>query len=343
MRFVVEHAEDLSAGLLCYGDRGADVALLDLGLPDSEGLDTVRQVRQRCPELALVVLTGFDDPEAALEALRQGADDYLVKGRFDEELLRRTMRHAMERKGVELVLRRETQRAQQALQARDEVLGVVSHDLRNMLATVTMATHLLMSPQLPDEKKAKHIAAIDRAGKSMRRLIDDLLDAMKLDRGPLSLERQPLQVDALLADAYRSFELVAREKGVELACAADGNPPPIWGDGERLLQVLANLIANALKFTPTGGKVTVTACNQDGVLFTVEDTGEGIEPADLPRLFERFYRGQNQSVDGVGLGLTICKGIVDAHGGTIWADSRKGQGARFCFVVPLAPLPVRET
>jgi signal transduction histidine kinase len=169
----------------------------------------------------------------------------------------------------------------------------------------------------------------------MRRLMDDLLDPRVSSRAKLSLTSGAQPVEALLAEAQRRFEPQAREKRSSFPGPSATTFHPS-GDGERLLQVLANLVGNALKFTPRGGRVTLSAHLEEGVVFTVSDTGEGIESADLPRLFDRFYRGRNQAIQGVGLGLSICKGIVDAHGGRIWVESRKGEGARFRFTVPLA-------
>jgi signal transduction histidine kinase len=211
--------------------------------------------------------------------------------------------------------------ATRALSARDRVLGIVAHDLRNPLNVISMSAELLLDPSFSESQRADQVQMILRSAKRMDRLIQDLLDVARIEADRLFLQRTGL-------DAGR----VGRE-AVELKPGV----PLISGDRDRLLQVLSNLIGNAIKFTPAGGAIQIRVEQApEGVRFGVADTGPGIPADDLGRLFQPFWQAQRGSLDGAGLGLMIARGIVEAHGGTIWAESEEGQGSQFYFTIPAA-------
>lgn len=228
--------------------------------------------------------------------------------------------------------------ARAATQARDDMLAVVAHDLRNPLNTVYMGSTLaleLLGPD-PDAPGRRQLAIIERSAKQMRRLIDDLLDATRLQSGQLELDRTPVPPERLLAEAFEMLEPLAGHAGLALEVQHDPGLPAILADHGRIQQVLSNLVGNAIKFTPRGGRITMAAQRaEDGVRFAVVDTGAGIAPDQLPHIFGRFWQARRTDRRGLGLGLSIAKGIVEAHGGTIEVASEPGAGSTFAFTVPI--------
>lgn len=225
--------------------------------------------------------------------------------------------------------------SRRSTRARDEMLAVVSHDLRNPLNVIATSASLILEIPLPEEKKTAQLEVIRRTTDRMNRLIQDLLDVTGIEAGKLSVTPELHEVDRLLEEACESMGNVAQEKSIELRCSALDEARHVSADRERILQVFGNLIANALRFTPEGGDITVGARMEgDDVAFFVTDTGPGIPEEDLPHLFDRFWKGRNST--GTGLGLPIAKGIVEVHGGTLRVDTEKGRGTTFTFTLPLA-------
>jgi signal transduction histidine kinase len=266
----------------------------------------------------------FDQPSEVRETdqlfaglLAQATTDALVRARrFDEE-------HEA-RRTAEVVSR-----------AREEVLGVVAHDLRNPLNLVSTTAQLLMEPDLPAEKRRSLYAINAKAVHRMNRLIGDLLEVVRLEAGRLSLNVGPCEIDRLLAETAEAFEARASEHGVTLAVTPGSSGVVVSADGERLLQLLDNLVGNALKFTPAGGTITLSSAAGEGwVRVAVADTGPGIPEDQRARLFERFWQAHGTDRRGLGLGLAIARGIVEAHGGVLEVDSTVGSGSTFHFTLP---------
>jgi signal transduction histidine kinase len=189
----------------------------------------------------------------------------------------------------------------------------------------------------PDRRSRKPAETIERAASRMRRLIDDLLEMPRLEAGQLSIERLRVSPGQLIADCVEAHVAIASSRSLQLALEVPGQLPDVWADHDRLLQVFENLIGNALKFTPSGGRVTVGAAARDAeVMFWVSDTGIGVAPEHMSRLFDRFWQARRNWREGAGLGLPIVKGIVEAHGGRIWAESELNRGSTFFFTIPAA-------
>jgi signal transduction histidine kinase len=222
--------------------------------------------------------------------------------------------------------------------ANDEVLAIVAHDLRNPLGAVYASAGMLerisAREARPDrERKALH--TIMRAAQRMERLTADLLDFARMQSGRLAVERKVLDAAGLISEAYDAHESQAQEKGIHLSQEADPDMR-VRCDRDRVLQVLSNLLGNAIKFTPAGGHVVVRARQRDGeALFSVSDTGVGIPHDAIPFVFDRLWHGDNGSSGGLGLGLFITKGLVEAHGGRIWLESEVDRGTTFYFTLPL--------
>ena len=224
--------------------------------------------------------------------------------------------------------------AQQAIRARDDVLAIVSHDLRNPLHAIGMASNLLARPSMPPDRVRAHAAAIERSARRMGRLIRDLLESSRIESGRFSLERQPTVAGAILAEAAALLSPLAAEKQISVALETASEPIDVYCDRERIVQVFSNLIGNAVNFTPRGGRITLGAVTAgDQVRFSVADSGVGIPPEHQLRIFDRYWKSR-ESRQGTGLGLAIAKGIVEAHGGRIWVESRAGEGATFHFTLP---------
>ena len=234
--------------------------------------------------------------------------------------------------------------------ARDEVLAIVSHDLRNPLSAVQLSTRLLGELGL-DERARKHVEMIQRATRSMSRLIDDLLDAVSIDSGKLALDVRPVRVAEVMKELRARNEALARDRGVELrvTCEAPPGAPDlaILADRPRVLQVFGNLIGNAVTFCRTGGAVSI-GCQLagDAVEFSIADTGPGIDPGLVPHLFESYWSAPPSIRRRIGLGLYIAKGIVERHGGWIrversemggGTDARPGAGPTIAFTLPRVP------
>jgi PAS domain S-box-containing protein len=227
--------------------------------------------------------------------------------------------------------------ARQANRARDEVLGVVSHDLRNPISAIAMCARVLRENPPTDAAARKELlGTISESTEWMNRLIEDLLDVASIERGQLSLEVRPQEPSQLALRALHMFEVEAAEHGIALEARLPTNLPLAAADGARVVQVLGNLLRNAIKFTPRNGQVTIAVEPRDtGLMFVVTDTGPGITAENQRRVFDRYWQASGGArTRGSGLGLSIAKGIVEAHGGRVWVESEVGKGSTFAFTIP---------
>jgi signal transduction histidine kinase len=230
--------------------------------------------------------------------------------------------------------------AQRAAQARDDVLAIVSHDLRNPLHTIVLSSSYLAEVFLNDlpEAALQQTDIIKRAVDRANRLIQDLLDVSRIEAGGFAVNAEALTADLLLSDACEAMTSTAAAANVMLTCHADDDLPEVLADRERLAQVFSNLIGNAVKFTPAGGTIDVsaTANGPFSVRFAVRDSGQGISEENLPHIFDRFWQARHTTRTGAGLGLAIVRGIVEAHDGAITASSELECGTEISFELPLA-------
>ncbi|MHB8418883.1 MAG: sensor histidine kinase [Myxococcales bacterium] len=272
--------------------------------------------------------------DQAVQQERDAADITLHEEREERET-----RLASEREKTDKDLSVERARSDDVIATRDEFLGIVSHDLRNMLGTVIGFADLIAKDALVDghgQQILAHAQRIRRSGARMNRLVGDLVDVASIDAGKLGVTQAMGNVIPVVKEAVETFQPVATARGISLVAELVPPLPQVPFDSARLLQLLGNLLGNALKFTPRDGRIVVRVERHDkDIRFVVRDTGNGIPASQLEVIFERFHQVNDNDRRGLGLGLYISKSIVQGHGGKIWAESTIGAGSTFSFTLPL--------
>jgi signal transduction histidine kinase len=345
----------LSDGLASLARETPSIVLLDLNLPDSRGAETFRRVMEHSPNVPVVILSGQDDEALAIKALHQGVQDYLLKGNLSSKHLERAIHYAVERQGL---LRALEISQKQQLEFKNQFLSHVSHELRTPLTCIHQYVTLLLDglagPMAPEQ--TDHLKTVLKSVNQLHAMIRDLLEATRAEDGKLRVEPRCIALGELLQQAVAMLRPTADEKKVGLELGLDQRLPLVHADPDRVLEVLINLVDNAIKFTPPEGSVMVQAslveADSNFVYLSVSDTGRGIGPEAKALIFERLYQDPD-SVDnnrsGLGLGLFISREIVRLHEGRIWVASEPGQGSTFTFTLPiyslaklLAPVIVHE-
>jgi PAS domain S-box-containing protein len=286
----------------------------------------LRFARANAPRSALVVpLLGRSGVLGVLSLL------IVEEGRRYEMADLAAARAVADRAALAIENARLYEQAVQAMRLRDDVLGIVSHDLRNPLNAIALTAR-----GLGRKTGAPELEIITRAVKRADRLIQDLVMVAALEAGGMPLDRTRQTVASILAESIDMNQAVADDRSIDLGMAVEPGLPEVSVDRHRILQVIGNLLDNALKFTPEGGSVRVGAHRAEGsVVVTVSDTGSGVPAAALPHVFDRFWQVAETRRAGAGLGLAIAKGVVEAHGGTISVESEPGRGATFSFAIPV--------
>ena len=319
-----------------HADRVVDLARAraDAVLTDARE----REDQELPPGSEAALAKDRDEADEILEDERAAADASLRRERQDAaRLLSALLPFARNKTDRNLLTERAASDA--ALGYRDDFLAMVSHDLNNLIGGIIVSAEILakLGSTTPEGRKiATGTTRIQLCAARMRRLIGDLTDVTSLGAGKLSITSTPTDQGVLVAEAIETFQCLAAEKQIELEAECAGGPLAVECDHERIVQVLANLVGNAVKFTPDGGRVSVAATGRgEEALFSVTDNGPGI-PADLlEAVFERFWQMGENDRRGLGLGLYIARGIVEAHGGRIWVESRVGHGSSFHFTLPV--------
>jgi len=280
-------------------------------------------------------------------ALRKNGDEFSAEAAIarvptdDGTIYAVVMRDVSEQRRSEALVQRALTDAENAVRDRDDLVGLVSHDLRNPVNAVKMlASALLRIPGDPSATRlpptaAEHASVMLQAATQMDALIQDLLDVTRLERGELRIARRPEAIAPLMATTADLLAPLASERGVTLETELEAGLPMVDIDADRIAQVLSNLVGNAVKFTPEGGHVRMRALRRaGGILVIVQDTGAGIAPEDLPFVFDRFWQSKRTDRSGAGLGLAIAQGIVRAHGGTLSLESESGRGTSALLTLP---------
>jgi len=338
--FHVVHVDRLSEALRMVSETRLDAVLLDLSLPDGHGLGSISRMLQAAPTVPLVVLTGTDDERLAVQAVHEGAQDYLVKGQVTGPLLVRALRYAIERKRVEEGLKRE-EAARQTAVFREQFLGILGHDLRNPLQAISGNAALLLRYGGLAEPQRKAVNRISISADRMARMINDLLDFTRTRLGGgYALSRARMNLHDVLQQVVEELEVAHPKRRFELTLSGNG-----WGewDADRMAQAVSNLVGNAVQYSPEDTAVTVSLRDEDGgVRLEVHNWGLPIPGERLPHIFDPFVRAQDMRSaqrNGLGLGLYITHEIVRAHSGLLGVTSTSQEGTRFWLRLPRHEVP----
>lgn len=335
IHFELVKLERLSDAVECLQTTQFNVILLDLGLPDSQGLNTVQKIYAVAPDIPIVVLTGLDDEETAVETLREGAQDYLVKGEIRRRWLSRAIHYAIERQQILDKLHHLNQELIRSNQELEQFAYIVSHDLQQPLTTIqAFAQLLLIKYEDTLEPQAKHFTERIIAGvKRMNQLIQALLTYSRVGKG--CLEFQATDCNSIMNSVLANLQGIIQETS---AIINIDKLPIISAEPVQLTQLFQNIIGNALKYhKPDIQPQIKISVNRTGNSwqFEITDNGIGIDPDDFDRVFQIFQRlHPADSYAGTGIGLAICKKIVESHGGTIWVQSKQKMGTTFYWTIP---------
>ena len=350
LAFDVRRATDESSYVEILRAHPVELILSDFSLPAYDGMKALAVARQLAPEAPFIFVSGAIGEERAIETMRNGATDYVLKSRLfrlvpavrralaESESVRMRAAAERERDGLLVLERQAREAAEAANQMKDDFLALVSHELRTPLSAITGWVSLLMMGKVDDAKLSRGLATIQRNARVQARIIEDILDISRIISGKLALRMTNTSASSFLLAAVDAVRPTATAKDLQLDVDVEDDVGEVLGDGERLQQVVWNLLTNAVKFTPAAGKVRVRAARTGETLqISVQDTGCGIAAEQLPHVFERFRQvdsSKTRENGGLGLGLAIARHIAEMHGGSVNATS-PGLGHGACFTITL--------
>jgi two-component system sensor histidine kinase/response regulator len=349
--YQVEVASGAAEGLRKIREGDYDLVLIDVMMPDGRGTDLLGPIREKDPDTVSLIITGYATVELAVEAVRQGAYDFISKP-FSADVLRLAVDQALEKRRLSLEAKRvrelereaaEMARQREEMERLDAIKSgfmlTVAHELRAPLTAIQSFLLAILKGYIPPEQQQQTLQrAIDRA-QELLDLVDDLLRLAAVKREQEAEKRQLLSLDGSLEQVVELMRAQADSKRITLSVEVRARPQ-VEANPAQVTQIWTNLLSNALKYTPPGGRVRVTL-EQEGrwAVGTVEDTGIGIAPEDQERIFEEFYRtpqAKELEPRGTGLGLPLVKRIVEGLGGRVQVRSQPGKGSRFAFRLPIA-------
>lgn len=349
--FQVTHVMRLTEALIQLDRDPVQVILLDLSLPDSQGIQTLVTLREKAPTLPIVVLTGLNNEQLAITAVREGAQDYLIKGLVSGGTITRSLFYAIERKKNEIAMQSCLEKERELREIKSRFISMLSHELRNPLTTIFASADLMekLSEELSEQKKRDMNRKIKESAGRMNKILDDLL-ALWHQESPEPTPFNPSWFDLpeFCQKLVAQFQIQLdnqcsqRVNSIHLIFVSQVKSYPVYLDLNLLEQILTNLLSNAIKYSPKGGQVKFeVVADSNQVIFRIQDSGIGIPESDRDRLFTSFYRASNtQGISGTGLGLSIVKNAVDVQGGTIQVNSEVAMGSKFTVTLPLMVSPV---
>ena len=324
--------------------------LMDFQLLDQTGIDVIRQIRQINTESVILMMTGYASLDTAVKAIQESVYDYLIKP-VDPAYLKRTLKKSLEkwqlayenRKLIE-ILKKTNLQLTHLNNMKSKFLSMVSHDLANALTTLQVSLEMLMTHVQPTEKDMKFFLYAKNSIDQIHLLVGDLVDWASIEKGKLRLEKSQFELPKMVQELLPGPLHKSRLKNIRLECDIPENLPPVFADKRRIGQVLTNLLENAIRHTPREGEIRIGARLADPqgayLQISIKDSGNGLSPAEIPRIFEGFYQAGGESVPHgrLGLGLAIARELVQGHNGQIWAESEGlGKGTTFYFSLPVRP------
>ena len=341
--YAVLTAEQGIEGIKLARERLPDMAFIDLKMPNISGMEIIEILSRDIPDIVLVMITGFATIVSAVEAMQKGAYDYLPKP-FNPDQLRALAKRGLEHRNLKIETKR--LRVEKDLMERN-FITFVSHEMRSPLVVIRQYIEALN--EIAGDRFDKDVKEIiDRCRKriqNLEELVEHWLDISRIEDGTFAQQKVSLSLDSIISRSVEEMIPVCRKRGISLETNIPQKLPQITGDAESLVRVFTNIIGNATKYTPEGGKITVT-CQHDEFYINVSiaDMGTGIPPDKLPLIFDPFFRcgGKNEKHSGSGLGLTFCKKIMESHKGCIAVSSKEGEGTTFVLTFPSQIDPERK-
>lgn len=350
--YTVDTAEDGKVGLQKLRSGNFDLVLIDVMMPGTSGIDLISLIHQHDAEIVCIIITGYATVELAVRAIKQGAYDFLTKPFTTDDLLL-VVNQGMERRRLSLETKRlqaieveavqlaaEKARLEELDRAKVAFLRLVTHELQAPVSAILTYLDLLLNDYIPQEQQKDTLLRLQARAQEELSLISDLLEFGQLKEIQSAPKTAPIQVEDVLQKAIQEFEPQAVEKGLSLTTEIAPYLPPAVIPADQVKSVWTNLISNAIKYTPSGGKITLSLREESGSLCgQVTDTGIGIPEDAKAMLFSEFFRARNAKVlniPGTGLGLAIVRQIIEKAGGKIWVESEVDQGSKFTFLLPAA-------
>ncbi|NQT25979.1 response regulator [candidate division KSB1 bacterium] len=343
--FEIQCATRHVEGIEFLNEADYDIVLLDLSLPDSQGLETFTNTHRLFPDIPIIILSGLDDETVALQAVRSGAQDYLFKGEATGYLLLRAIRYAIERKRIVAELKTANKKLQELDHLKSDFLSTVSHELRTPIAIMREGVSLCLDGVAGEinETQKELLSDTQQNIDRLARLVTDLLDISKIEADKIKLRRSAVDMRLITKKVYEYYITQANERKIDFEVELPDQSISLYADEDKMFQIYQNLVSNALRYTESGGKVKISLKeNAREIICTVADTGIGIAKGNIGKLFskfEQFGRLEGPGYKGTGLGLAIAKGLVEKHGGRIWVDSKLGEGTSFYFAMKKLSFP----
>ncbi|MBI4397868.1 MAG: hybrid sensor histidine kinase/response regulator [Candidatus Omnitrophica bacterium] len=363
LRSQVEIAESGEQGVMRLGNEKYDLIISDFNLPGMSGLEVLKTIKEMGVDAPFIMLTGQGDEKVAVSAMQAGAYNYVVKDDVCYTILPRVISETLtqfradkEKERLEREIREKSEaleKANRELKKLDELksqfISSVSHEFKNPLNSIQESIALVLDGIVnPTEPKGKRVMEIaQNSTERLTILVNDLLDFSKLEAGKMKMEKEPVDIRGVLTEALDSMSPLAEKRKITLTCAPAAHKMIVFADPMRIVQVLTNLISNAIKYTQEGGAIRLDARSEKDpasslqkIVVSVKDSGAGIAKENLSRIFERFEQIKQPqhrdlpALQGTGLGLSICREIVQLHQGRIWVESELGKGSTFFFTLP---------
>jgi len=341
--YAVLTAEQGIEGINLAREHVPDMAFVDLKMPNISGMEIIEILSRDIPDIVLVMITGFATIVSAVEAMQKGAYDYLPKP-FNPDQLRALTKRGLDHRNLKIETRKLREEKDQM---EKNFITFVSHEMRSPLVVIRQYIEALneIAGDRFDKEVREIIERCRKRIQSLEEMIEHWLDISRIENGTLAQQKVSLSLASIISRSVEEMTPICRKRGISLETNIPKKLPQITGDAESLVRVFTNIIGNATKYTPGGGKITVSAQHDEYyTTASIADTGMGISPDKLSLIFEPFFRcgGKNEKHSGSGLGLTFCKKIMESHKGCIAVSSKEGEGTTFVLTFPAQINPTRK-